>query len=122
MTSPGEISSALADLLVQVAHEIQPIFPHHSEAIFGEVVDTVLTDERWSRVGKIISSIRSVPGAALVDIEHECRNMLISCEAIVARMVTAASGLGRTDESLQFVEWRTREVIDGLKKMKEGQK
>lgn len=117
----GAVGLALADLLVRVAHQIQPIFPHHSEAIFGEIVDTVLTNERWNRVGKIISSIHSVPGVALVGLEHDCRNMLISCEALVTSMVTATTGIGRTDEALRFVEWRTREVSGELQKMKEEQ-
>lgn len=110
MSEIAVVGIEVAAMFCSVAEQIQPIYPHHAEALYGELVDTILTNERWNRIAALFASLSAIPGACLVGEEHDLRNLALSCVDVAKRMAHLAFGAKRPLELMEFVRWRTAEL------------
>jgi hypothetical protein len=106
----GLASESVRLFMTALATWIGPRFPHQSSAIRQELCRRMTTD-RWNRVAAQLASLHAIPGVALVQGEHDARNVALSAIAVAQKM--AASGLGSTrdpDGCIDFAAWLSREI------------
>lgn len=100
-----------------LADWLAPRFPHHSMAMRQELGRERMNTDRWNRIACLLSSLHSVPGAALVPDEHVVRNIALSAIAVAQKM--AAAGLGCTrdpDHCIETAAWIMAEITVRLER------
>ncbi len=103
-TDVRSFMTGLSDWLV-------PRFPHHAAAIRQELGRPVMTTDRWNRIACLLSSLYSVPGAALSPGEHDMRNVALAAVVVAQKMAAGSLGCTRDpDGCIDLAAWRAAEI------------
>ncbi len=115
-----DATAITSSFMRRLASCMKPAFPHHGNALLGEVMDTRLTEERWQRVGNVLASLHSIPGVTLSPDEHAVRGIALSAIVVARKMAAANFGSRRPEDDREFAVWYTNELSGRIDKLQQG--
>lgn len=97
MMSADVVGEKVAKVFIKLAYKISLHFPYHGIALKSELEERRLTNDQWNKISAILASLRALPGIALIQEEHNVRNIVLSAIEIPRQMAQATFGV-RGDE------------------------